>query len=341
MGLTAFLETAIGLGLVYLLASVLCSGVNEWLAQEFGRRGRFLREGLQNIIPDRWLYLRVINHPLVASLYRDRPGKPRTPSYIPSGNFAGAVLEMIRLKAAQLKNKNLNDIGEPVTFNEIRAAVIDCRRAGVSIADGLLPLIDSAEGNLEKAYKNIEGWYESEMERVTGWYKRYSRRLLLLIGLIVAVLCNLDTIQITTTLARSSSLRRSLADTAEDVVRNRRFAGVELNVTDEKVQVAQDQLSTFARGLGALEKEGLPVGFSCLSPASQGPAQATLSDIWRACRRNLSADNGGNWLLKIVGWLITAFAISLGAPFWFDLLNRLVDLRGAGRKPDSERRQPS
>lgn len=33
-----------------------------------------------------------------------------------------------------------------------------------------------------------------------------------------------------------------------------------------------------------------------------------------------------------VGFLITAMAISLGAPFWFDLLNKLVNIRGAGKK---------
>jgi len=43
------------------------------------------------------------------------------------------------------------------------------------------------------------------------------------------------------------------------------------------------------------------------------------------------------WFLKLVGWLITALAVSLGGPFWFDLLNRLVDLRGAGPRPASAR----
>lgn len=33
------------------------------------------------------------------------------------------------------------------------------------------------------------------------------------------------------------------------------------------------------------------------------------------------------WWRNILGWLITALAISLGAPFWFDLLNKLMQLR--------------
>jgi hypothetical protein len=35
----------------------------------------------------------------------------------------------------------------------------------------------------------------------------------------------------------------------------------------------------------------------------------------------------------VVGWLITGLAVALGAPFWFDLLNKLVNLRGSGPRP--------
>jgi hypothetical protein len=44
------------------------------------------------------------------------------------------------------------------------------------------------------------------------------------------------------------------------------------------------------------------------------------------------ATNAITWSL-IAGWLITAIAISLGAPFWFDALGRLANLRTAGKKP--------
>ena len=37
--------------------------------------------------------------------------------------------------------------------------------------------------------------------------------------------------------------------------------------------------------------------------------------------------------MKLAGLLVTAGALSLGAPFWFDLLNKLVNLRAAGKKP--------
>jgi hypothetical protein len=40
------------------------------------------------------------------------------------------------------------------------------------------------------------------------------------------------------------------------------------------------------------------------------------------------------WLTKVAGWLLTALALSLGAPFWFDLLNKLVNIRHGMTKPE-------
>lgn len=39
---------------------------------------------------------------------------------------------------------------------------------------------------------------------------------------------------------------------------------------------------------------------------------------------------------KLIGLLITAFAICLGAPFWFDMLNKLIKLRGSGKKEEGD-----
>ena len=40
-----------------------------------------------------------------------------------------------------------------------------------------------------------------------------------------------------------------------------------------------------------------------------------------------------DWFKRLVGWLITTAAISLGAPFWFDLLGKVANLRGSGARP--------
>jgi hypothetical protein len=46
------------------------------------------------------------------------------------------------------------------------------------------------------------------------------------------------------------------------------------------------------------------------------------------------------WPPLVLGWLITAFAVSLGAPFWFDLLNKFINVRASGKAPDEEPKSP-
>jgi hypothetical protein len=46
------------------------------------------------------------------------------------------------------------------------------------------------------------------------------------------------------------------------------------------------------------------------------------------------------WPTVIMGWLITAFAVSMGAPFWFDLLNKVINVRASGKAPEEEPKSP-
>ncbi len=298
MGLMAVVHAIIGLVLIYFLTSVFCSGINECIAQRSGRRGRFLREGLLNLVGDRWLYLHVINHPLVARMYRDLPGKPRTPSYIPASSFVAALIDIVLLKARQLDGAVAAGAGPVRTFADVRAAILRGKDFGYSVADAMLPLLDAAEGDLDRARRNLETWYEHAMERVSGWYKARTVRLLFVIGLSVAALFNIDTVQIATQLSRAADGRESLA---------------------------------------AGDGRGLPVGFACLSPATlstAGGARAGLRGVLRQCWSGARQEAGGAWLVKIIGWLLTGLAVMLGAPFWFYLLNKLINVRGAGRRPD-------
>jgi len=68
--------------------------------------------------------------------------------------------------------------------------------------------------------------------------------------------------------------------------------------------------------LGALRQAGVPLGWS---PAV---LPSMFSERWL------------NYLLIPVGWLVTALACTLGAPFWFDMLGKLVRLRGSGGRPE-------
>jgi hypothetical protein len=42
----------------------------------------------------------------------------------------------------------------------------------------------------------------------------------------------------------------------------------------------------------------------------------------------------------MLGWILTILAVSLGAPFWFDMLNRVVAIRSAGKAPEEAPKKP-
>lgn len=37
------------------------------------------------------------------------------------------------------------------------------------------------------------------------------------------------------------------------------------------------------------------------------------------------------WITKFFGLILTVFAASLGAPFWFDILNKIISIRSTGK----------
>ncbi len=79
-----------------------------------------------------------------------------------------------------------------------------------------------------------------------------------------------------------------------------------------QVENQQDDTSG-ADALESLEEMGLPLG-------------------WGDANR---PDGTGGWVSSLAGWLLTAFAISFGAAFWFDVLNKFANLRNAGKKPET------
>ena len=50
----------------------------------------------------------------------------------------------------------------------------------------------------------------------------------------------------------------------------------------------------------------------------------------------LALRTGETWWMKIGGFVVTIMALSFGAPFWFDMLNKVVNLRAAGKKPEEK-----
>jgi hypothetical protein len=128
-------------------------------------------------------------------------------------------------------------------------------------------------------------------------------------------------------LARESTLRASVVAAAE-----RRAAVPLITATATNPETASERdiratenLRTTFEDVGAL---GLPIGWvwpSADNVDDRRRVPQTVSEI----------------LMKLIGLLLTGFAISQGAPFWFDLLNKVMVIRSTVKPAEKSHEQPS
>src|SRR5262252_5734335 len=205
-------DVAIGMIFVYLLLSLICSVLNEWVAGILSLRATNLEVGIRNLLKGD-LTNKLYNHGLIKGLFKQDwidklRGKQGVPSYIPSRTFALALLDTIAPA----------DANKSQTIEDLRKAVGDLPVGEVRTA--LLALINDAQGDIETARQNVERWYNDTMDRVAGWYKRKTQIIILIFALVVSAVLNADSIVIVNSLIRDPALRASVATAAQEYVKN-------------------------------------------------------------------------------------------------------------------------
>ncbi len=265
------------------------------------------------------LTLALFGHPLIHSLQTRRISWPwsqgggtvRIPQYISSTNFARALVDTLLPDAVP------NGASQQTTVMTQLASTITELPEGFPARKSLATLLREADGDLKTFEGFLEKWYDDEMARISGWYKRWSKVVLAFAGLIVAVVVNVDAIGIAHELY--------IDEPARQVVVAQATSGASCStITDPKAR-ASCAASALSQAKGALPI-GWPPGCTFRAPSN------CFLPLGEVSPRS-SGVPASDYLLKIMGWLLTAFAVSFGAPFWFDLLGRLGSLRNAGTKP--------
>lgn len=176
----------------------------------------------------------------------------------------------------------------------VRAA-IDQLPAG-RVYETLDVLWRDARGDAARFRHSVEGWFDDSMERVSGWYRRMAQAILFGLGMLLAVGMNVNAVTVAQRLWSDAPLRATVA---------RQAAAVEAPAGDDDAPSLRGSLEEVQQGLKTVDGLGLPLGWTDEAKPS-------------------------TWYGGLAGWLFTAVAISMGAPFWFDLLGRVARLRSTG-----------
>lgn len=179
-----------------------------------------------------------------------------------------------------------------------------------------------------QAQVNIENYFNEAMDRVTGWYKRRAQRVLLSLAFLLTIALNADSISMVTQLARGPELRTAATTYAQKIIADAPAAGtLPANQTTGN-RAAAVTASPAITGTNAIS---ITIGQveNALNAINAIGYEIGWAKWWASGPHSLA-----DWVSKLTGLLITTLAVSMGAPFWFDLLNKVVNLRTAGKKPD-------
>jgi hypothetical protein len=190
------------------------------------------------------------------------------------------------------------------------------------------------ERQLAKARGNVEDWFNSSMDRVSGVFKRYTQYMALILGLLLSSFLNVDSISVAQYLWREPTVRQVLAAQAISYQPPKTQAGT---APTQTLQQVTEQLSSVNLPVGwAFQNNGGPAIYDNHCQLLPKPGQLFGIPIVGSnycMTTKIPLLDPTNILLKILGILITAAATAQGAPFWFDVLKKVVNLRATGPNP--------
>jgi hypothetical protein len=194
----------------------------------------------------------------------------------------------------------------------------------------LLTALDQSHGDLARVEANLMAWFDGTMDRVSGWYKRRTQIWLFGIGLVSAVALNVNTLTIAEHLANDDMARNALVERATRIVEAEQQAAAapaaqpaDAAAQGDAVANARADLERFRGEMAAIN---VPIGWD---RAPQEPLPRGSVEWF-------------GWLARqVAGLFLTAFAVTLGAPFWFDLLNKIMVIRSTVKPREKSQEEGS
>jgi hypothetical protein len=331
------LEVAIGLTFVFLLISLAMTACVEVIESYAKVRGRKLFESITELLGDparvksgleaaRAIY----SHPMLQGIFRgniESALRLKTlPSYVPSRNFALALID-------QALHARLNPDTSTVATLPVHGSFADRLRLAAEriqndhLRQAVIQAVEVGGNDIELVCQHLEGWYDSAMDRVSGAYKRRSQRIQFYLGLVGAVLLNVNTLAIAESLSKDAALRRAVVSQVE--------AGM-------KAPTEEQNSATGA--IARIDRLGLPIGWSegAITTLLLPVTKKNLAEIPTSVRPFMEVVQPVlGWGQIVLGYLLTALAITLGAPFWFDILNRLMVIRATVKPREKSQEEGS
>lgn len=325
---SGILDLVIGLIFIYFIVSLICSAIREIFANTLNLRFHFMRKWAAQALNES-LGAKLMNHRLVRVKDTAKSAFSRwittltgfnlsKSSYIPKDIFSSALLDILK--------QEVGENGKPYNLQELRDKVL---AASSEIPEDLKRVFQQyAEEavDIDGFKQKIENWFDHSMNGLKEVYRQWSQFWIFVIALFVTIGLNVDSIAISKYLYENPEERKAFADFASNIAQDSVYAKKVAKIRSAELNPDQDttirdgdtillniqlNLEEIEEYKALIEGKNLPLGWpDGIEEAFTGDSQKDLPK-------------------KLPGWIITIFAVSVGAPFWFDLLKKVANLRAS------------
>lgn len=330
------LDFIIGLSFIYLILSLVISALRESWAGFKNLRAKELENWLESTFRKGDLGKKIRNHKLVDGL----TSAGRKVSYIPSDIFVDTFLDQL-----------LTNQKKTYTLSELENLIDDTDLLDDDFKRVLLQYIKESKRNLESFKEKVANWYDNAMIRISGTYTRRSKRYILYASIMIAIVFNIDTITLSNYLYQNREVRKQLADDVTAMVQDTASWNQLRNQIQEHERFLNesDSLSANQKAVSHFGSDTLTNNIALIQENMQ-EADSLVKVInsynfpigWDKAQRDRmfgSFSENTLWVnifavtMIFFGWILTGLAVSAGAPFWFEVINKTVNVRSVGREP--------
>ena len=307
MFIPVFIDVALSLVAIFFILCTSVASFNEVITAFIKGRGRFLKRSISVLLDEAnniGFMDKIYSSP---HIYKDRifswlGRKSYLPANISADNFSNAIMEEV--------NKLFSNSPE-VSIDKLLESVRNMPEG--HLKNLFLQFTYGVEGDLEKVKGKIVAWYNLNMDSVSKLYKLRLKTISLITGLIFCIVLNIDAINYTAFLWTNKNSRDIIVNYAEGLAQ--RPAPIEKSVNPDSVNIVSN-IKAMQDSLQVISQFNIPLGWDHV-----------LSDNSFIAKKG----NQPNWLLfgliKVIGIFLSATAISMGAPFWFEVLNKIVGVK--------------
>jgi hypothetical protein len=360
---SAIIEVGIGLVMVFFILSIVVTQINNIIVNTLNLRAENLREWFHNTFTDEALRNEIMAHPMI--------GIVKTQLAIKKPNLLDRVTRSIKRRIVGIlvpgaqqytATTDVSNVAPDVFANALISifisdptvmasldetgkvqALIQAMKNKLADEPPLEQTLETVLGtaqSLQDAEAKLASWFDSAMTQLSNLFKRRVQFVSFFVALLVAIILNVDTLHLAKTFWNDPALRETVVVAAQ-----RQVAVAPQNTTLPDQATLDQRAQALQEAIQPLLDLRLPIGWIWSpfqpDPNDTNPEGARL--IAQSDARNAANFFPGNdtnwlgfWLYKLVGFILTTFAIMQGSDFWFNLLGRLTQARAALSRVSSD-----